>query len=736
MPRWMWSLIALIAVLALYKRVLVLLILARLRLHPESYRYPAEVEAWERDLLQGAAGILSAQGFRFAGYARLGESGSGRPRGRAMAFFEHATEPAWASVMPSEAPIPQCPFQINYVTCFTNGRLLHTTVMREQVFPGDVDYAVRQQVPASDFDSIYAAHAATAAEMGRSAPPERIGLAALLFLGDKLIADQMEASRARGRLVPASDGGLRLSLRGLWTASRLYSATAPAAAKLQQAWAARDQTFPVPPEAEAESFQRMDAMGPRLGNYGKGFLILASLAAFSMLSGGGFSWYTGAMLLAIVFIHEMGHALAMRWVGYRDVNVFFIPFFGAVAIGRDERHPEAWKEAFILLAGPVPGLAAGLAAIWAGGSALPPWAYSMALTSILVNGFNLLPIAPLDGGQLMQLILFRRFPRLNQAFLVLSAFAVAAVAWWAESPLLGFFALVLLWGIYQSGRVGQADPGEAALAGIRARYGEGRDENGRWHPGMIAEFFASLRQGQPAHFMENMARIKAFLAGPADGRPAPPAGVPTALGVFVLYACFLAAPLAWYAFPMLGLFGRGSKLVTAADLEPAQARVYDRLCADSAVYQIGLYSARDSLYLHASVIAPADTARVAALANGLVGGEALRVVVRAPIWGLGGLDSTLLSALRGSGESEDVDGYGYDSADWAAYQKLDSAGQAAWQDSLENVQAVVRRRLDSLRKVEAGIWESWPAERRKEWLAQWKRKRLQYGSEPLPCFKG
>lgn len=735
MPRWIWSLLALLIFLALFKSLIRLMILARLRLRPACYRAIGEagVEPWELNLLRGAAGIMASQGFRFAGFARLPKPIELPSPGRVLAFYEHASEPVWASVTPADVPLPQCPFQINYVSCFTNGRLLHTRILQEKILPGGVGYAVEQEVAAADFDALFAAHRQAAAEMAPIAPAERIGFPALLFLGDKLLADHLESLRARGLVVRTGAGGYRLTLRGLWTANRTTAATAPPADRLRRTWASRKETFPVPPEAEAEAFLTMDAISPKLGNHGKGLLILASLAAFSLLSGGGFSWSSGAMLLAIVFIHEMGHALAMRWVGYRDVNVFFIPFFGAVATGRRERHPAAWKEAFVLLAGPVPGLFAGAAALWAGEGRLPEWAMHAAFTSVLVNGFNLLPIAPLDGGQLMQLIVFRRFPRLNKIFLALSAGAVAMVAWWAESPLLGFFALVLVWGLYRGGR---REPGEIELAVIRARHGDGRDSAGRWDAGMIAEFFAWFRQGPALDFLEKVTRIKVFLAAPADGQAAPPAGPAAAAGLFAAYACVMLLPLGWYASSFLGGFLHSGKVARRADLSPAQARVYDGLCGDTAVYQISMISARDTLYLHAMVIAPSDTGRVKALAQGLAAREPVHVFARAPIWGFGGLDSTLLESLHGEGDPEEEETGPGDSSAGARYRALDSAGQAAWRDSAEAEWRIRARRLDSLRDVEAGIWESWPAQRRKEWLHRWKQKRARYDDGFLECFKG
>lgn len=733
MPRWIWSLLVLFAFLALLKRALMLLILARLRLRRVAYEAPGEnrIKGWERELLQGASGILSAQGFRFAGYARLPDPIAGRSGGRALAFFQHAAEATWAAVLPTDLPVPQQPFQISYTTCFSNGRILRTRSMVERIFPESAAYVTDLELAIADPDELLAAHRVAAAGLGAAGVPERIGLAALLFLEDKVLADSLEALRARGCLAAAgAEGAYRLTLRGLWIASVSMVRSAPPAARVREACAARGQTFPLPPEAEAEAFLRIDAMGPRLGRYGKGLLILASLAAFSTLSGGGFSWTSGAMLIGIVFIHEMGHALAMRWVGYRDVGVFFVPFFGAVAVGRRERHPGAWKEALILLAGPVPGLAAACLALSAGRDALPDWAGQAALTSLFVNGFNLLPIAPLDGGQLMQLILFRRFPRLNRVFLALSALAIAALAWWSGSPMLGFFAFVLLWGTYKGGQ----GNGEADLAAVRARYPGGRDAAGAWDAAMISELFAAIRPAKPSPFAEKLKRVKTFLAGPADGLPARPAGFGAALGVFAAYACILAAPLFLIVFPLLGPMLHPPKMIKRADLGPGQARVYDGLCRDASVYRIGMYSAHDTLYLHASVIAPADTERVAALGKELAGLVAMRITAHAPIWGFGGLDSSLPAALGGTGEGEyEEAGFGGSAAE-ARAQGMDSAGQAYWRDSVEAAQRAFRLRLDSLRNLEAGIWDSWPVERRKEWLSRWKAKRR--GGEGSDCFKG
>ena len=44
---------------------------------------------------------------------------------------------------------------------------------------------------------------------------------------------------------------------------------------------------------------------------------------------GGLSVEMLAILVGVLFVHELGHWVAMRVFGYRNLKMFFIPFFGA-----------------------------------------------------------------------------------------------------------------------------------------------------------------------------------------------------------------------------------------------------------------------------------------------------------------------------------------------------------------------------------------------------------------------
>ena len=136
--------------------------------------------------------------------------------------------------------------------------------------------------------------------------------------------------------------------------------------------------------------------------------------------------------------------MAMRFFGYRDVHVFFVPLLGALSIGRPAA--SAVRDRLgILLAGPVPGLCLAVLLLIAARSIDP--AYDLrtpALTLLILNGFNLLPFTPLDGGRILE-ALSRPESAWRLALHVLSAAALIAAAFMLRDPT--FTVLGLLWAL-------------------------------------------------------------------------------------------------------------------------------------------------------------------------------------------------------------------------------------------------------------------------------------------------
>ncbi len=135
---------------------------------------------------------------------------------------------------------------------------------------------------------------------------------------------------------------------------------------------------------------------PKLKLLASSGTILVSLVAYAVIWG----WPFAAGFIALLFVHEMGHVIALRREGIKASGPMFIPFLGAVVAARSLGN-SALAEARVGLAGPVLGSvgAAACVLVWhATGSDL--WR-ALAFTGFFLNLFNLLPVVPLDGGRAM-----------------------------------------------------------------------------------------------------------------------------------------------------------------------------------------------------------------------------------------------------------------------------------------------------------------------------------------------
>src|SRR5262245_57515496 len=117
-------------------------------------------------------------------------------------------------------------------------------------------------------------------------------------------------------------------------------------------------------EADDPDFQpaRQWLVSPPPMQQQKTRLLLFSLLAFigaTLLQDSSTSFIEVGMLVGVVLFHELGHMIAMKIVGYRDVRIFFIPFFGGAAAGT-KRGVARWKEGIVLLCGPLPGIVLGV----------------------------------------------------------------------------------------------------------------------------------------------------------------------------------------------------------------------------------------------------------------------------------------------------------------------------------------------------------------------------------------
>jgi Zn-dependent protease len=181
----------------------------------------------------------------------------------------------------------------------------------------------------------------------------------------------------------------------------------------------------------------------RLSRQQKTWLLIISFALFVIVYATHFKPIQLLIFVLTLLLHEMGHILAMRAFGYRDTTMLFIPWLGALAIGKKERASIAEK-VWISLAGPLPGLILGI--IFA--IAFPSndlWLRDASFILIFVNLFNLLPIYPLDGGQIVNLLIFSRHPYLVVVFQSIGVLLLGAIG--LMQPFMLVFALLVAIGI-------------------------------------------------------------------------------------------------------------------------------------------------------------------------------------------------------------------------------------------------------------------------------------------------
>lgn len=168
----------------------------------------------------------------------------------------------------------------------------------------------------------------------------------------------------------------------------------------------------------------------------KNALITGALTFASFFAMFGMS--AAAILIGLILIHEFGHVIAMRWLGIPVRGIYFVPFFGGVAIGDGAAKTEAAR-GLVAMMGPAFSVltTALFLAIPAADQNDSP--QQMAMMSALLNGFNLLPMLPLDGGHVAQALLSRFGGGVMRGFRILTGFAGISLALW-----IGDFVLLAL----------------------------------------------------------------------------------------------------------------------------------------------------------------------------------------------------------------------------------------------------------------------------------------------------
>ncbi|TNF46163.1 MAG: hypothetical protein EP305_11965 [Bacteroidetes bacterium] len=146
-------------------------------------------------------------------------------------------------------------------------------------------------------------------------------------------------------------------------------------------------------------------------------------------------------LVIVLLVHEFGHFGMMKLFGYKNVRMLFIPLMGAFVQGSKEEYSQ--KQSLIVAsAGPFPGILIGLLLIYFASFDHITWMVDMGILFLLLNIINVIPLDPLDGGQLFKLMIREHHEKFILAFTFLSSLVLIGFGWYIDSWVMiafGFF---------------------------------------------------------------------------------------------------------------------------------------------------------------------------------------------------------------------------------------------------------------------------------------------------------
>ncbi len=352
-------------------------------------------------------------------------------------LYHHRTQPVVARVSPPFNLFAGDHCQVVFISRSRERVYLATANRLPELFPRPPETAsIMINTRVDSLAEQYRAHTYEMARRRLTWGDHRAKLGALtwsLHLLNRYEQKGIQWIRESGFVRPLADGTtaprLGVALRFLWRfftgkeknpPHELQALPANRAAYLFGNW---EQTQRMPPPLSAQ-----------LG------IFLISAIAFVVLAGTFWDWAFAPLILGVILFHEAGHWLAMRLLGYRNLQILMLPLVGGVTLGQ-ESTGKATHRALVSLMGPLPGIILGFAILGLYGFE-HGWVTTLGITLLLVNYLNLLPILPLDGGQLIKaLIPVRRFGLLI-LFEWLGAVGLLLLGWLLDIYFLSALALL------------------------------------------------------------------------------------------------------------------------------------------------------------------------------------------------------------------------------------------------------------------------------------------------------
>jgi membrane-associated protease RseP (regulator of RpoE activity) len=132
----------------------------------------------------------------------------------------------------------------------------------------------------------------------------------------------------------------------------------------------------------------------------------------------------------------------MKLFKYENVRMLFIPLMGAFVQGNKEKYSQ--KESFFVIsAGPFPGIWIGSAFLIFAASYKQEWMLELSFLFLFLNVINLIPIDPLDGGQLFKLYVTKKRDLFLMVFALVSSMLMILVGWKIDSYVILAFGFLM-----------------------------------------------------------------------------------------------------------------------------------------------------------------------------------------------------------------------------------------------------------------------------------------------------
>jgi Zn-dependent protease len=184
-----------------------------------------------------------------------------------------------------------------------------------------------------------------------------------------------------------------------------------------------------------------------------GGTMLLSLVVYASIWGLPYA----AGVIALLFLHEMGHYVAARQRGLDVGAPTFIPFVGAWIALKELPH-DVETEAYVAMGGPLVGTVGAVLCYLLGRNTDSSVLIAIAYAGLFLNLFNLLPVSPLDGGRITAII----SPRVW----LIGAPLMLGVLLYRPSPLLLIIAIIALPQLIKAWKYDPSAPENMAYYGV------------------------------------------------------------------------------------------------------------------------------------------------------------------------------------------------------------------------------------------------------------------------------